>query len=198
MGGPTLAGAGAGAAGGSMFGPVGTVVGAALGAAGGIVAGIGAKESADAQAAAYRYKAGVALLNKQINEQNASWARSAGDVQATISGLKARSQIAETKITQAASGLDVNSGTAAQVRADQVDISAFDQNTIRWNAAKEAYGYETKGAMDVAESGLDTMAADQQEKAGTIAMIGSFINAGSSVASKWSQGSTTGMFNFGA
>ena len=47
---------------------------------GGIVQGVGAKFSGEAQGAAYRYKAGVALLNKQINEQNANWALESGDI----------------------------------------------------------------------------------------------------------------------
>lgn len=162
--------------------------------AGGVIGGIGAEQSAGAQAAAYRYKAGVALLNSQINKQNAAWAREAGDTQAEIAGLKSGQQIAETKVQQAASGLDVNTGTTAQVRADQTSISEFDQNTIRWNAAKEAYGYETKATMDVAEAGLDRVAADNAEEAGTIGMISSFINAGTSVASKWSQGKQQGVF----
>jgi len=71
-------------------------VGMAASAAGGIIGGIGAKQSGEAQASAYRYKAGVALINKQINEQNASWATQAGDVKAELSGLKSKSQIADT------------------------------------------------------------------------------------------------------
>lgn len=73
-------------------------------------------------------------------------------------------------------------------------VSSFDQNVIRWDASKTAYGYETKAMTSVAESRLDTMAAEQSETAGTISEIGSFINAGTSVASKWSQGKTIGMF----
>lgn len=161
---------------------------------GGIVGGIGAEQSAEAQAAASQYKAGVALLNKQINQQNASWALQAGETQAQISGIKAGQQIADTKVQQAASNLDVNTGTAAQVRADQATISAFEQNTIRWNAAKEAYGYETKAAMNQGEAGLDQAAAQDEKTAGEFAMASSFINAGTSVASKWSQASSAGVF----
>lgn len=162
--------------------------------AGGVVGGIGASEAAGAQAASSQYKAGVALLNKQINQQNAAWAMQAGETQAEISGIKSGQQIAETKVQQAASGLDVNTGTVAQVRADQTTISAFEQNTIRWNAAKEAYGYETKAAMNQGESGLDQAAAQDEKTAGEFAMASSFINAGTSVASKWSQAMKTGAF----
>ena len=42
-------------------------IGASMGltAIGGLISGMGAKEAGDAQASAYRYKAGVALINKQ-------------------------------------------------------------------------------------------------------------------------------------
>src|SRR5713226_9080048 len=77
----------------------------------GVVSGIGQADSANSQAAAFRNKSGVALLNKQINEQNANWATQAGDIQAEESGMKSLQDIRETKVVQAASGFDVNSGT---------------------------------------------------------------------------------------
>lgn len=167
---------------------VGTAIGGAIG-------GLGAKESADAAAGAARYKAGVALINKQVSEQNASWAIQAGGAQAETKGLQARQQIGQEKVVQAASGFDVNSGTSEQVRSDMSSVAAYDQNVIRWDASKTAYGYEIKAATDSAEAQLDQFSAQQDETAGTISEIGSFINAGSSVASKWSQGAKQGMFS---
>src|SRR5712672_1076501 len=102
------------------------IVGGVMGATaiGGLLTGIGQADSANAQAAAYRYKSGVALLNKQINEQNANWATQAGDIQAQESGMKSRQEIGETKVVQAASGFDVNSGTNEKIREDQSSIAA--------------------------------------------------------------------------
>ena len=162
---------------------------------GGLIQGIGAQYSANAQAAASTYKAGVAQLNAQINQQNATWAAESGDVQAMESGLKSKQQIGQTKIEQSASGLDVNSGTGEAVRETQSTTAAYDQNVIRFDAAKTAYGYETKATMDEAEAGLDLQAASTEKEAGTLSMVSSFINAGSSVASKWSQASQLGMFS---
>src|SRR6266567_3913509 len=128
---------------------------------GAVIGGIGAEQSGQANAAAYRYKAGVALINKQINEQNASWATQAGDTKAMLSGLKSREAIASQKVVQSASGFDVNSGSNERVRETQTNVAQFDQNVIRWDAAKTAWGYESKSTTDVAESNLDKMAADQ-------------------------------------
>lgn len=161
-------------------------------AGGAILGGIGAKESGEANAAAYRYKAGVALINKQINEQNASWAIQAGDTKAEITGLKAKSQIAETKVVQSASGFDVNSGSNQRVRDTQESVAQFDQNVIRWDAAKTAWGYESKATTDVAESNLDQMAAESAHQGADIAMYGSFISGAGNVAGKWMQGKSAG------
>ncbi len=176
------------------------IAGASLGlqAAGHIVQGIGAKQSADAQAAAYTYKAGVAKLNQQINKQNANWAIEAGEAQAVTSGMKSKQQIGETKVVQAASGFDVNSGTAAQVRRDQTDIANYNQNVIRWDAAKTAYGYETKAVMDDAEANLAQMASASQKQAGDIMLAGSFLNAAGTVSSKWMAGSSAGLWGGGS
>ena len=172
------------------------IAGAAMGGTivGNLMQGFGQDQADQAQAAANTYKAGVAQLNRQINEQNANWAVEAGQAQGMQQGMKSRQEIAQTKVTQAASGFDVNSGTNKQVREDQSTIAQYDQNVINWNAAKTAYGYETKATMDTAESTLDTMAASSEKEAGNLALIGSFVNAGTSVASKWMQAKQIGMF----
>ena len=163
-------------------------------AGGAIISGIGAEKTGQANAAAYRYKAGVALLNKQINEQNASWATQAGGAKAQVEGLKSREAIASTKVVQSASGFDVNTGSNKLVRDTQTDVAQYDQNVIQWDAAKAAYGYEVKATTDVAEASLDKMAASQSEEAGELGMWGSFISGAGNVAGKWMQGKSAGAF----
>jgi len=170
----------------------------AMTAAGGIMSGLGANEAGQANADAYRYKAGVALLNKQVADQNASWATQVGAIKGEEAGLEAGQNIANTKVAQAVGNIDTQTGSAATVRATQTQTAQFDQNVISWDAAKTAYGYEVKGASDTAEAALDTSAAEQSETAGTINMATSFLNAGGSVASKWLQGKQAGMTLMGA
>ncbi|SRR6266705_231569 len=171
------------------------VGGAVASGVGGLIQGVGAKFSGDAQASAYRYKAGVAQLNKQISEQNAKWALEGGDIKSMEEGLRAGQEIGQTKVAQAASGIDVNTGSNEAVRTTQTKVAQFDQNVIQWDAAKTAWGFEAKAATDTAESRLDLAAADTAEKAGTISEIGSFIGGASSVASKWYQGKSTGIWS---
>src|SRR5438046_728171 len=69
-----------------------------------------------AQSDLYNYQAGVALLNKQIAEQEADYARKAGEVQAQTSDMQTRFKIGITKAVQGASGLDVGGSSAQAVR----------------------------------------------------------------------------------
>src|SRR6266704_1809969 len=88
-------------------------------AAGGIVQGIGARFSGEAQGAAYRYKAGVALLNKQINEQNANWALESGDIKSMEEGLKAGEEIGQNT-RRSGSVRYANAGGAVCAEHDQL------------------------------------------------------------------------------
>lgn len=159
----------------------------------GAIGATGAKFSADASASSFNYKAGIAQLNSQIDKQNAAWAINSGALKASNYGLKAGQEIADTKVVQAASNLDVNSGSKEAVRDTQSAVAKYDQNTIRADAAHTAYGYETKAAADSAEAKLDIASADNAGKAGKLGILSSIIGTASSVASKWSQSNTIGI-----
>lgn len=163
----------------------------------GALGGAGAAFSSGASADAFNFKAGIATLNSQINKQNAAWALNSGAIKAANYGLKAGQEIGDTKVKQAASGFDVNSGSTVAVRDTQTDVAKYDQDTIRADAAHTAYGYETKAAADSMEASLDTGSASNAKKAGTLGILSSVIGTASSVASKWTQGKTIGMWSGG-
>jgi hypothetical protein len=168
-------------------------IGIAGSAAGGILGAFGAKSSGDATAAMYQYKAGMAAINKQISDQNQQWALQSGGVQAELSGLKSAQEIGGTKVAQSAGGLDVNSGSPAATRGEQIKAAQFDQETIAWNAQKTAYGFAVKGAEATAEGTMDTMAASNAKTAGDINALSSILGGVSSVSSKWLQASNIGL-----
>lgn len=185
-------GAVSGAAAGSVLGPYGAIAGMAIGAIGGIIGAGGAAEAGQATANMYNYKAGIALMNKQINLQNADYERAAGEVAAQESGMRTRAVVGQEKAAQAGSGLDVNTGSAAAVRESQVEIGQQDENIIRSNAARRAYGYEVEATQDQSQASLYGMAASQARIAGDIGAATSLLSAGTSVAAKWSQASQVG------
>lgn len=153
----------------------------------------GASQSAAASAQSYRYKAQVAQFNKQINEQNARWALDAGDTRAMEAGLKSRQEIASTKVAQSASGFDINAGSAEAVRDTQAEVAAFDQNVIRFDARKTAFGYQAKAKGDEMEANLDLISATNAEKAGRLGVLSSFLSGAGNVSSKWLQGRSIGI-----
>lgn len=162
--------------------------------AGGITSAIGAEKSASAQQQAYNYQAGVAQLNSQIDLQNADYSRKQGENQATQYGLKASQQFASIKANQAASGLDVNAGSNADVQASQRTITSMDLSRIRSNAAKTAYDFDVKSTMDLNQSTLDIMAGQNAKIAGDISAASSILGSVGSVSSKWAQGNTQGLW----
>ncbi len=113
-------------------------------------------------------------------------------------GLQAGQRQAQIRDTQAASGLDVNSGSAAAVQASQKTITGIDTAQIRSNAAKVAYDYDVKSTMDLNQSTLDVMAGQNAKIAGDISAASSILGTVGSVANKWSAGTTSGLFGSGA
>lgn len=164
-----VAGAGAAAAG-STFATIGTIAsiaGAGLGA-------FGAIQSAHASSAAASYNAEVAANNAQIAKQNATWASQAGEQQAGMSAAKTRATVGAMEANQAASGVDIGSGSALDVRSSAKELGQLDAINIRANAARQAYGYDVQSSSFNSQSQLDRYEASQDTTAG-------YINAGSSI-----------------
>jgi hypothetical protein len=169
------------------------MIGMGFSALGGIFGAAGAREMGQAQANMYNYQAGIAMLNKQIAEQNARYAIASGEVEAQQSGMQTRYQIGASRAQQGASGLDVNRGSALAVRESEAEIGEQNQAIIRSNAQRTAYGFQTQAVQDQAQSQLYGMAAQQSIIAGNYGAMSSLLGAGASVASKWYQGSQYGM-----
>lgn len=179
-----------------MADPVTIMAGASLATSivGGGLNALGASKKGEADAKMFRYQSGVALINKQIADQNAAHARATGESQAVVSGMKAKQQMGAIKTVQAASGTDVTSGTNVDVQNSQQEISGYEQNVIRNEAAWKAYGYEVEGAKDVSQAGAYNAAASNAKSGGDLSMWGSILGTTGSVAGKWAQGSNAGMW----
>ena len=160
--------------------------------AGGAVQAYGAAAKGSADQAMYNYQAGVAQLNEKIAKQNADYTREAGGTAAFQSGLRTGQIVGQQKVAQSASGIDVNTGSAAKVRADTLQLGQQDQATIRTNYAKKAYGYEVEAATKQAEAGADLVAGSEAKKASNINVASSILGTVASVSSKWMQASSAG------
>ena len=173
---------------------VGTIgLGATL--AGGLLSAFGAEKSGAAQQQMYNYQAAVAKINSQIDQQNREYALNYGEQQATIEGMKAGQQFGQIRAAEGASGIDVNTGSAADVQRSQRAVTAMDLTQIRSNAAKTAYDYNVKSVMDTNQASLDVMAGQNAKIAGGIKAASSILGTAGSVSSKWLQGQQAGLYN---
>lgn len=161
--------------------------------AGGGMSAFGSMSEGSSKASMYGYQSSMATVNAKIAKQNADYTRTVGEVEAQQSGMKTSHQIAQTKVIQSASNFDVNSGSNAAVRESEHDIGVHDQNIIRNNAARKAYGYDVEAANKDAEAKMYGMAADSSRKSGKLKAISTLIGTAGSVADKWLQGSQIGI-----
>ena len=165
----------------------------ALTALQGVTQAVGSIFGGMANQGMYNYQAQVAQMNAQIAKQNAAYEGALGEVQAQQQGMKTRAVISQTRATQGASGLDVNTGSSASVRSSELQLGQYDQAIIRSNAARRAYGFEVEAAGDIAQAGAYRAAGANSMTAGLLGAFTSILGAGGSFSSKWQQGKTSGM-----
>lgn len=162
-------------------------IGMGASAAGGAVGAFGNLFQGGAQSNMYKYQAGVARVNATVAKQDADYAREAGEVEATNSGMRTRAEVGSTRAGMAAGNVDINTGSGARVVKSEIAIGQENQATLRANAAKRAYGFDVKAAGDTATAGALDIAATTSKESGDINAISTIIGAAGNVASKWMQ-----------
>lgn len=162
--------------------------------AGGLSQAAGERKQAQAQTAAANYNAQVALQNSATATQNAQIAGESGAVQAGNQELRTAAGVSSDKANQAASGVDVNSGSAVGVRSSASELGMLDALTIRSNAAKEAYGYQTQASNFKGQASLDTAQGQYAKQAGDIAQTTTLLNTVGSAASNFAKFQMVGGF----
>lgn len=145
---------------------------ASLGSA--AIGGLGAIGQGRAAAASAGYNAKVAAQNAQIATQNSQFAGAAGEQEVGAAGAQTKARVAATEANQTGSGIDINTGSAVDVRESEAKLGMLNALTIRSNVAKQAYGFQIGAASDTGQAALDR---SQQQSATT----GGYLNAGATV-----------------
>ena len=172
-------------------------VGAIAAVAGTVVSAVGAQQSAAAQKKAADYQAQVAANNATIANQNARYATQSGQAAATTQSLRNRAAIGALTASLAADNVDVNTGSAADVRTTQRELGQLDVETTVNNAALTAYGYKAQASGYTGQSALASAEASQAGTAGNIASAGDLLSGASSLGLKWAQLQNAGVFGGG-
>lgn len=202
--GPALAGAGAGL--GSMFagGAAAAGVGGAAAAAGSSLAlgtlATGLSTAGGIFGAVQSYQSGmfqskVANYNAQLAMQNEQASLTAGQNAEQLKRMQTGKEVGSEAAAQAAGGTDVGGGSNAEVRTATQTAGDFDALTIRYNAARSAYGYSQEAFSDMLQSKVAKQDAISGLIGGTLKAGGSFLSGASSLADKWTQYKTAGVFN---
>lgn len=126
------------------------------------------------QAASAKYNAQVQENNATIARNNAALAAAEGAANAGIEQQKTRAKVGGIKAAQAANNIDVNTGSAVDVRSSASELGELNAITIRGNAARQAYGYQTQASSDQAQAQLDRQQAKYDAQAG-------YLNAATSL-----------------
>lgn len=164
-----------------------SAIGTAASVGGAVIGGLGAISQAQSQAASAKYSSQVAAENATIANQNAQWAGQSGEQQAAMSEQKTRAEVGSIQANQAASGINVNTGSAVDVRSSAVENGELDAITIRSNAARQAYGYQTQSTSDVAQSTLDKSQAGYDSTAGDISGASTLIGGIGSASNNYTK-----------
>lgn len=167
----------------------------AASAGSGILGAFGASTKSDADQAMYAYKAQVARNNAAIARRNAQFAVEAGGVGAQTNDLKTKNLIGSQTVAQASSGLDVNTGSAVDLRQSARDLGHLDTMTILANATKKALGFKDQAANFESDAQLAMMGKDAAATAGDFGVASSLLGGATSFADKWSSYSQKGVFS---
>lgn len=181
-----------------MADPISMMAIASIGAtaAGAGVGAFGSYERGNAEQNMYNFRAQVANINAGIAEKQAISETEAGEVRAEVSGLKTADRAGMERAGVAAGNLDPGSGSAKQVVASTHEIGDFEQQTIRNDAARRAYGQRVSEFGDITQANLDVAAGQGAKTASEFDVATSILGGVSSVGDKWTKFGNEGIAPF--
>lgn len=153
-----------------------------------VVSALSSISQGQQQAASAKYNAKVQENNAETARQNANLASAKGAANAGREQQKTRATVGAIKASQAANGIDVNTGSTVDVQSSAAELGQLNAITIRGNAARQAYGYQTQEVSDKAQAQLDRQEAKYDAAAG-------YLNAGSTLLSQTTTASNAGNYD---
>lgn len=182
--GAAAAGGGAGILSGLTTGTLANVgIGTSL--ASGAIGALGSVRSAEAQGEAEKYQAQVDLNNQKLAGYYANTAAAKGASDLSQQQQKSKQQMDLIRASQAASGVDVGSGSSQDVRNSQEILNNLDALTIMSNTAQQYYGYEVGGVSAGNQAGLEQLGASQTGAEAAIGATSSVLSGASGAANQY-------------
>lgn len=143
------------------------------------MAAFSAYSAAESQNSSDEYQAGVARNNQQTAEWQAADAAQRGNEAKAATRRKYSALEGTQRASLAARGLDIGEGSANAMLQDTAFFGEYDQNTVRANAAREAWGYKVQASNFGNEAGFRQASADGRSPILSGAMAGASAYFGS-------------------
>jgi hypothetical protein len=153
-------------------------------ALGTVMGAVGQANAGAASAAQANYQAQLARNNQQIAEWNAQRALQQGQVGEQQQRFKTAQVIGSQRAALASQGGDINSGSPLDIAGDTARAGEFDAQTIRNNAAMQAYGFRVQAANAGAQSELYRQSAANTMDALPFSIGSSLLGSASSLFNK--------------
>ena len=154
-----------------------------------VAAAYGAYSASESSKAQAEYQSDMAENNAKVSNWQAEDAVARGG-EAAIQKQREAECLRGTQVARLASnGLDISSGTPLAILEDTMFFGQQDANTIRNNAAREAWGYKTQSAVSTASSQMYSSVASSQNS-GLAAGTSLLSSAGQYAAMNGKSGST--------
>lgn len=162
----------------------------ALGATalGGVTRAAGEVKGGQASQQMYNYRAALARQMSKLYGQIGERTVEAGSTQAGVQSLRGAEAVGQAKADQAASGVDVNTGSAVGVRAGIAKASKYNALTTLSNAQLQNWGYQVKSQEENAQAGLYTMSGNNAVAGADIAALSDLLGTASQVGAGWNTG----------
>lgn len=141
------------------MGASGMAFGYGLQATSSLVSGI---NQASAMRERAQYQSDMYNANAKLDELKAEDAEMRGGLAANNVARQTRQRVGAQRAALAAGGVNVNTGSAADIQAATEAVGALDQTAARTNAWREAWGYRIQGANDTTAAKFAKAAGDNE------------------------------------
>lgn len=158
--------------------------------AGGAIKAANSYQTAQANARALglqnQFQIEMNKINQEVLQMNKEQAIDVGEEQAAQIREQGRQVQGAQAVGFAAQGVDVNTGSAALVQEDTRYLSEIDALTVKNNAMRQAFGYQTAQFEGNLQTAFNSMAFEQKRRqtlvSGGMAAVGDLVGAASSFA----------------
>jgi len=142
-----------------------------------------------------KFRAQVLRRNRAISEERGVDARRRGVHEQLVQKSATEQLVGQSRANAAARGVEVGSGSAADIEANLRGVGDIEQSIIRDNAGREALGHRQQASQFEIDAQLEEAGIDSARTARDIGISSALISGASSVSSKWAAFNREGAFS---